>query len=194
MEHLRVSRLALAPLTTEEMPSPGSVARLEGLLPGALATKAPRTKEVEVLPLLGLGTVAVTETTPSSKLEVMLTTARTMEAPPLLHGSNKLLRLRGLRVGILDTPAMLVMVQPLAPLEWVHLPVFLLVVLALLHLLVWVELTLSFSNMLGRLLLPRRPPEKLLLRLRVINPHHLLLLVPRCLSFSSLGLTIRYDE
>lgn len=175
MDLLHVSKLVPVPTTTmptEILLSPGSVARLEALRPGVLATSP--TKEDQLL--LGLA-IAIMDKKTTTK-----PTATTVRATAVLrqlpHGSNRLLELEPvaklqpeLRAHMLDTLATEVMEQ--LP-EWVLLQVFLPVVLVLLLLLAWATSTPSSSNMLEQLLLPRRLLEMRLLPLLAINPHHLL--------------------
>lgn len=174
MDPPRVSRPDLAPITTE-MPSPGNVALLEDLRPGALVTNL--TKEDPQAPRLGPVIATVDRTTKAATAVVVVATTATTARPTevllvallavLLLGS----RLPELRVGILDIPATTATV--LLP-EWVHLLVSLRL-LAVLPLLRVLASTLSFSSIPALSRLRLRLPERLLLPPRVTS---LLLLLP----------------
>lgn len=178
---LRASRPALA---ATEMRSPGSVALLEDLRLGVLATMILTTREVHRLPggIAEAATRTITAVATAATAAVMAATATTAKVtadlPVLLrHGSN---RLPELRVGMLDILATATM-EPLP--EWALLLALLLLLAALLHLLrvlpqVWETSTPSFSSTPEQHLLHHLPQAMLPLPLPVtsLHPH---LLVPR---------------
>lgn len=184
MDLPHVSKLVPVPTTmpTETLLSPGSVALLEGLRPGDLATSPVK----EDLLLLGLAIATMDKKT---IIKPTVTTVRTTAVlRQLPHGSNRLLELEPeaklqpeFRAHMLDTLATEVM--ELLP-EWVLLLVSLPVVLVLLLLLGWAISTPSSSSMLEQPPLPRRLLEMRLLPLPAINPRLLLPLeLRRTLAF-----------
>lgn len=163
---LRASRPALAATETR---SPGSVALLEDLRLGVLATMILTTREVHRLP--GETAVVATRITRAAATAETATTAKvTADLPvPPRHGNN---RLPELRVGMLDILVTAAMEQLL---EWALLLALPLLLAALLHLLRVLPLAWEISTPSSS-----STPERRL-------PHHLLrVMLPLLLPVTSL--------
>jgi hypothetical protein len=150
---LRASRPALAATETR---SPGSVALLEDLRLGVLATMILTTREVHRLPG-ETAAVAIRIITAAATAATATTAKVTADLPvPPHHGSN---RLPELRVGMLDILVTAAM-EPL--LEWALLLVLPLLLAALLHLLRVLPLAWEISTPSSSSTPERRLPHHLL--------------------------------